>query len=77
MVQVAKGLVAPSAKNLTFPVANGPASIKSRTSAVHSVLTSVGTRPRWAVVGLQLTVVIVGGSSPQPGMQLSCSDPRF
>src|SRR5207247_2374856 len=62
MAHVANGVTAPSAKNLTVPVAKGPASIKSLTSAVHSVWTFVGTTPREAVDGLQLTVVVVGGS---------------
>src|SRR5436309_4806064 len=62
MAHVANGVTAPSAKNFTVPVAKGPASIKSLTSAVHSVWTFVGTTPREAVDGLQLTVVVVGGS---------------
>src|SRR5438874_6541880 len=70
MVHVAKGVILPSAKKLTVPVAKGPASITPLTSAVHSVPTVVGATPRAAVDGLQLTVVVVGGSC---GLQLDAS----
>ena len=62
MLHVAKGPVALSAKKLTVPVAKGPASNRSLTVAVHVVPTLVGIGPRSAVDGLQLTVVVVGGS---------------